>query len=240
MKSITNLLLIMTLVTVVSTDALAMISSEEDGNDDGLGEEIDPELEELQSAFTRLEVAAPAALDVDTAPCLILMLPRDLIATSIAQYLDLKAIRSFACTCQRIKQFLKLPFRRLLQQVRTSLIQQFSHHQPRGLHPRYSQNLFAIFLYAVKNNDVPTVECILEIEPNFVIALEEYGSTALHKAVYHGHLAMVLCLCEHGADPNTRDKRGRTALKLAKIYGKNDIIDFLKPARQGLFSKVLV
>ncbi|BAM04157.1 ankyrin repeat domain-containing protein [Phycisphaera mikurensis] len=43
----------------------------------------------------------------------------------------------------------------------------------------------------------------------------EYGTTPLHMAASWGHLDMVKCLIEHGADPTTPDDEGRTPRQMA-------------------------
>jgi ankyrin repeat protein len=53
------------------------------------------------------------------------------------------------------------------------------------------------------------------------------GQTALHIASYHGHVAVVLLLLEYGADPNVRDKYGRTPSDFASEMGRGKIVELL-------------
>lgn len=56
-------------------------------------------------------------------------------------------------------------------------------------------------------------------DPNQRDKPEKNGTTALHKAAWHGNAQAVQLLVQHRADPNTLDNRGATALHCAAARG---------------------
>ena len=54
-----------------------------------------------------------------------------------------------------------------------------------------------------------------------------YGYTPLLYAAEMGRLAVVACLCEHGADTEACDDSGFTALHRAARWGKEDVVQYL-------------
>ena len=50
----------------------------------------------------------------------------------------------------------------------------------------------------------------------WIVHQQNGGNTALHKAAYHGRLAIATRLLEGGADLTLRDKWGKTALDWAR------------------------
>ena len=61
-------------------------------------------------------------------------------------------------------------------------------------------------------------------------ARDPVGMTALHKAVWGGHPAIVSLLIARGADVNARDATGNTPLSLAVRWGRGDLMDPLLAA----------
>ena len=55
-----------------------------------------------------------------------------------------------------------------------------------------------------------------------------YGETPIMGASKKGHLEIVKCLVEHGADVNTSDGNGITPLVIASRNGHTEIAEFLK------------
>src|SRR5690606_16297572 len=58
------------------------------------------------------------------------------------------------------------------------------------------------------------------------------GLTALHDAVWHGHLEAAKVLVEAGARLDLRSHAGMTPRELASLYGYDDLADFLAKAEQ--------
>ncbi|CAJ1404959.1 unnamed protein product [Effrenium voratum] len=77
--------------------------------------------------------------------------------------------------------------------------------------------------------DVAHVVHLLErpLDPDF----KYLGSTALHLAVRDGHLEVVRCLLEAGADPDSRNHTGMTPMHMAGKYGGTKIMHCLLEAR---------
>lgn len=61
-----------------------------------------------------------------------------------------------------------------------------------------------------------------------VDARDRYGRTALILASRAGDLAALKELLDKGADPNARLPHGETALSLASLYGRKEIVELLK------------
>ena len=81
--------------------------------------------------------------------------------------------------------------------------------------------------YAVKDGDFETVQFLV----NQNILLSQKGgqsdTTALHDAIYYGHLGMAQLLIEKGTPVNEQDIDGNTALHLAAEDGDLDLIEIL-------------
>ncbi|KAJ4442829.1 hypothetical protein ANN_04422 [Periplaneta americana] len=56
---------------------------------------------------------------------------------------------------------------------------------------------------------------------------DKLSHTSLHKAAYYGHLPVVKCLLQHGANVNAVDILGQTPLHLAAKQGHFDIVEYL-------------
>ena len=57
------------------------------------------------------------------------------------------------------------------------------------------------------------------------------GWTALHRAAWHGYLAIATRLLEGGADLTLRNKDGKTALDDARSRGKSEVVALLSQPR---------
>lgn len=67
-------------------------------------------------------------------------------------------------------------------------------------------------LPAVTRGDRAMVGLLLEAGANWTQGADAWGSTALHEAAYTGDLDLVQTFLEQGADPNSEDEDGRSAL----------------------------
>jgi serine/threonine-protein phosphatase 6 regulatory ankyrin repeat subunit A/serine/threonine-protein phosphatase 6 regulatory ankyrin repeat subunit B len=59
-------------------------------------------------------------------------------------------------------------------------------------------------------------------------AKDKDGKTALHRAAERGHINTCALLLDNGADINTKDKKGNTALMLSEWTHQEDTLEFLK------------
>lgn len=89
-------------------------------------------------------------------------------------------------------------------------------------------------LGAASDGDYDKVESLLRKghDPNQVdaygySALTKGGSTALHRASYHGHLQCVCLLLNSGADSTLADSDGKTALHKAAENGHQEVCKIL-------------
>lgn len=83
-----------------------------------------------------------------------------------------------------------------------------------------------IFFKAVSTNDMATLQKI-EIDAKNVNQRDQYGWTALMMAACEGFIDVFEFLCQHGADINICDKKGNSALSLARLKNKTIIIEYL-------------
>src|SRR5580658_9084156 len=80
---------------------------------------------------------------------------------------------------------------------------------------------------AVRAGDAPATQAILAtgFNPN---TRDDFGATALHDAVWSGHIDLVRLLLDHGADPNIpHGESGSTPLHFAAIKGQAAIAALL-------------
>src|SRR5208337_1007440 len=80
---------------------------------------------------------------------------------------------------------------------------------------------------AVRSGDAPATQAILAtgFNPN---TRDDFGATALHDAVWTGHIELVRMLLEHGADPNIpHAEAGSTPLHYAAMKGQAAIAALL-------------
>ncbi|XP_069702245.1 putative ankyrin repeat protein PA3287 [Periplaneta americana] len=57
---------------------------------------------------------------------------------------------------------------------------------------------------------------------------DAHQQTALHGAAWGGHAPVVQLLLQHGAERGARDKQGRTALDLARQFGRTAVAAMLQ------------
>jgi ankyrin repeat protein len=89
------------------------------------------------------------------------------------------------------------------------------------------QNGDNALLFASKSNDLRTLDAVLGANP----ALEEkdgFGQTALMNLARKGNTRGVIHLLKKGANPNTRDNKGRTARTKARIGKHRAVQQVLK------------
>ena len=85
---------------------------------------------------------------------------------------------------------------------------------------------------AAVTGDLDQIRALVADNPNIVGAVdEETGMTPLHYAVIGFQKGAVALLLSMGANPNVKDKDGRTPLEMAEIMGNKEIIDLLR--KQG-------
>lgn len=77
---------------------------------------------------------------------------------------------------------------------------------------------------AVEERQIEAVECLLDRGADPDAPGGHYRGTALHRAVLHRSLPMVVALLNAGADPNRRDANGKTPLHDAVGIGSQKIV----------------
>ena len=82
------------------------------------------------------------------------------------------------------------------------------------------------FFNAVTIGNTSAVKRYLD-QGGAVNARDFQGNTALMKAAFQGHLAIVMTLAMYGADLNARNHAGMTALMAAAAGGHYNVVDFL-------------
>ncbi|MBP5403978.1 MAG: ankyrin repeat domain-containing protein [Elusimicrobiaceae bacterium] len=91
-----------------------------------------------------------------------------------------------------------------------------------------ADNGYSVSLYAVIGGSITALQELLK---HGVAKMETpQGTTALMLAVREENLNMVKFLLEMNADVNARDNNGQTALKIANVHNKPEIIALLKSA----------
>uniref|UniRef100_A0A8D2B9K7 Uncharacterized protein n=1 Tax=Sciurus vulgaris TaxID=55149 RepID=A0A8D2B9K7_SCIVU len=80
-------------------------------------------------------------------------------------------------------------------------------------------------MQAVENGDSEKVASLLGKKGASTTKHDSEGKTAFHLAAAKGHVCRFLL--DHGADVNSRDKNGRTALMLACEIGSSTIVEAL-------------
>ena len=80
---------------------------------------------------------------------------------------------------------------------------------------------------AAKKGDLERVKLLLGQVVDKNKADSTYGYTALFSAARYGHLAIVQCLVERGADMEKASNLGTTPLNIASTCGKLDVVRYL-------------
>lgn len=83
------------------------------------------------------------------------------------------------------------------------------------------------FFRAALEDDTAALE-LIELSPESVNTIDQFGWTALMVAACQGSLNAVKLLLRKNADESIADGRGRTALSLAQSKGHSDIVRFLQ------------
>jgi ankyrin repeat protein len=83
--------------------------------------------------------------------------------------------------------------------------------------------------YAAMNDWLDIVEYLLDRGAN-INQIDNYGYTALHDAASAGNFEIVMCLLEHGADPDCKTVTGMTAAVIATKSCRYDtrIAEYIK------------
>ncbi|WP_254229439.1 ankyrin repeat domain-containing protein [Wolbachia pipientis] len=87
------------------------------------------------------------------------------------------------------------------------------------------QNLSETALHsASRGGCLNTIEFLILEEKVNINALDQYAfkRTALHHAAFHGYLEIIEFLLEKGANPNIRDKDGKTSRKVAVLRSRHN------------------
>ncbi|KAK4468138.1 hypothetical protein MN116_008304 [Schistosoma mekongi] len=101
------------------------------------------------------------------------------------------------------------------------------------------------FIVAAENNDLATVLSLIESakqkgckgEVEFkqlLLAKDQDGYTALHRAAYGGHVEVLQCLIKYGANVNNRTEDGWTPLHSAAFWNKLACVQLLISAGADL------
>ncbi|KAJ3469890.1 hypothetical protein MRS44_003955 [Fusarium solani] len=100
---------------------------------------------------------------------------------------------------------------------------------PPALDPRVRELRARLFLEAIRNNEYESVKRILEdtdVDPNNSFPLRG-GSQPLLVATSAGNIRIVEILLRYGADISSQDSEGLTALHIASMNDRADMIDLL-------------
>ncbi|XP_069690774.1 uncharacterized protein [Periplaneta americana] len=88
-----------------------------------------------------------------------------------------------------------------------------------------------LLTYKVEDNDANNSGCtarnVSAQQTVDIDICDKLSHTSLHKAAYYGHLPVVKCLLQHGANVNAVDILGQTPLHLAAKQGHFDIVKYL-------------
>ena len=93
---------------------------------------------------------------------------------------------------------------------------------------------------AAENGQIDVVKYLVEQGADVHQKDGWQGRTALMVAALNGHFEVVKCLVEHGADVHQKNEEGKTALDIARMWGKADCVEFLEEAQQKGEAKVEV
>lgn len=87
------------------------------------------------------------------------------------------------------------------------------------------------FLDWVKEGHEEKVREILQKDNTLVTILDEDGLLPIHWAADRGHVAIIECLIQYGANINSRDGDGQTPLHYAASCGHVDVVKYLISSR---------
>jgi ankyrin repeat protein len=90
-----------------------------------------------------------------------------------------------------------------------------------------SKNMPAL-LYTVMNGKTEIAELLLDNGADPDLPGKQFGMPILHMAAYSGSTELVDLLIKKGIDVNAKDRRGQTALDMAKQFNKQKIVELLK------------
>jgi len=81
---------------------------------------------------------------------------------------------------------------------------------------------------AAQNGDLVVLKALAEAGADLDVKGGDYQTTPLALAALSGHLEVVKFLTTKGVDLGATDKDGKTALELAREFGRDDIVEFLE------------
>lgn len=87
--------------------------------------------------------------------------------------------------------------------------------------------------YSTWNGDLDAVMALLSHGANPNAKNTKSGLTSLMNAVWQGHAAVVRTLMDKGADVNARDNRGNSAMDMARLKNRQDIVSMLQPQHKS-------
>lgn len=86
---------------------------------------------------------------------------------------------------------------------------------------------FTPLMEMVLDQDLRMVKKLLEKGANVNSSTIDYGETVLMKAAFHDNPEIIQILLDKGADVNATDKKGKTALSIAREEGNEDVEELL-------------
>jgi ankyrin repeat protein len=92
-----------------------------------------------------------------------------------------------------------------------------------------------LLLLACERDELAACVTLVDIGAN-VNMKTKCNTPLLHIAIYNGNIRMVMFLLDKGADVETTDEEGNTALAIAERTGDNAIIQILKILKKEKFT----
>ena len=94
-----------------------------------------------------------------------------------------------------------------------------------------AQSAFAALGYAIQQDDIPSVQGLLEGDGAQLLTQADYaGNTAVHLAAVSGNIAIMRELLQRGASVHERNRADNSPLFLATLCGKDECASLLKQA----------
>ena len=88
------------------------------------------------------------------------------------------------------------------------------------LHIAASEDDFELMVFMLENTE----------QPLFIEQCTDFdGNSPLHKAAENGHVEMVQLLLEYCENPNKPNSKGWSAIHLADLFDRHDVVDVLSP-----------